>query len=190
MTLKNLIEDSYGAETFQLTDKLKTEKMKIAKLKNQLIFLKRCADNKIIPKSMRVQNPLHTRRAANITAKYHYELLICAKNDAKSKFFQTIKRRDALTTTLNNTLSNEHMNIVLTATDKYATKTFHDWQKHLKSKFEHLKALNRVKPNSTPSTIKPTTLNLCDDTIPEHHRELLDLGPKFVPVRPNTSFLN
>ena len=63
---------------------------------------------------------------ANEKAKYHYELLTSAKNDAKSKFFQTLKTIDKLTTTLNNTLSNEHMNIVKNVTDKSETKTFHE----------------------------------------------------------------
>ena len=38
--------------------------------------------------------------------------------------------------------------------------------------------------------IKTTTLNLCNDTIPGHHRELLDLGPKFVPIRPKIPYMD
>ena len=163
--------------------------MKKAKLKNQITFLKRCLAHKVIPKSMRIRSPLHSRRAKNVTAKYHYELLICAKNDAKSKFFQTLKTIDTLTTTLNNVLSDEHMNIVKTATNKSETKSFYEWKNHLQLKFENLKTSNRDKPYIT-TTIKTTTLNLCDDAIPEHHRELLDLGPKFVPIRPNIPYMD
>ena len=56
-------------------------------------------------------------------------------------------------------------------------------------KFENLKTSNHDKPYIT-TTIKTTTLNLCDDAIPEHHRELLDLGPKFVPIRPNIPYMD
>ena len=30
--------------------------------------------------------------------------------------------------------------------------------------------------------IKPVTMNLCNDPMPPRHKDLLDLGPKFVPT--------
>ena len=68
-------------------------------------------------------------------------------------------------------------------------KSLYEWKNHLQLKFENLKTSNRDKPYIT-TTIKTTTLNLCDDAIPEHHRELLDLGPKFVPIRPNIPYMD
>ena len=88
MSMKLLITNSYGADTYQETIKLKTEKKKKAKVKNQIIFLTRCIANKIIPKSMQVHCSINTHRGHNITAKYRFDLLICAKNDAKSRFFE------------------------------------------------------------------------------------------------------
>ena len=189
MTIKTLINNSYGADIFKHTNELKMEKMKKAKLKNQITFLKKCITHRIIPKSMRIKSPLHTRRATNITSRYRQELLICAKNDAKSKFFQTLKTIDMLTAKLNNTLSREHMNIIKSVTNKAETKSFFQWKNHLKSKFDKLKTTRRDSSN-VRTTIKTTTLNLCDDVIPVHHRELLDLGPKFVPTRPKIPYMD
>ena len=56
-------------------------------------------------------------------------------------------------------------------------------------KFENPKS---TKPDNSNvnTTIKTTTLNLCGDVIPNHHRELLDLGPKFVPIRPKIPYMD
>ena len=50
---------------------------------------------------------------------------------------------------LNNSLSNKHVNIVKTATDKSESKAFYNWKQHSKSKFEKLKKSNRDDPNIT-----------------------------------------
>ena len=72
---------------------MEMKKMKKAKLKIQIIFLKRYITHKVIPKSsMRILSPLQSRRATNVTAKYRYDLLICARNDAKIKTFPNFER--------------------------------------------------------------------------------------------------
>ena len=65
MSLKELIINSYGADMYKDTNKLKNERNKKAKLKNQVIFLQRCARHKIIPKSLCVRCPINTRRGKN-----------------------------------------------------------------------------------------------------------------------------
>ena len=42
----------------------------------------------------------------------------------------------------------------------------------------------------TLPTVKPITLNLCDDDIPQHHKELLELGPKFVPINSRIPYMD
>ena len=189
MSLKILITNSYGADTYNQTNQLKSEKIKKAKLKNQIIFLQRCISHKIIPKSLRVHCPVKSRRGKNVTAKYRFDLLLCAKNDAKSKLFQTIKRIDDLREILNNKISHEHMQTIENVTLKSETTSFQYWKNHLQRKF--VKLDTTVKPhNINPATIKPTTLNLCADEIPQHHKELLDLGPKFVPVQARIPYMD
>ena len=192
MNLKTLITSSYGAETYQVTIKLKEEKNIKAKTKNQVVFLTRCIAHKIIPKSMQVRFPIKSRRGRNVTAKYRFDLLLCAKNDAKSRFFQSIKRIDELERILNAELTPEHFELIGNVTSKFETKSFQYWKDHLREKFVKLQRIERKHtPNNEPSTLKPTTLNLCeDDEIPDHHKELLDLGPKFVPVHNRIPYMD
>ena len=85
-----------------------------------------------------------------------------------------------LTTSLKNELSPADMEIIDKVTTKSETTTFNNTKHRLKKKFNEI--YNSKKRNiqkTTPTTIKPITLNLCSDEIPEHHKELLDLGPKW-----------
>ena len=164
--------------------------MKKAKLKNQIIFLKGCIVHKIIPKSMRIRSPISSQRGKNVTAKYRFELLLCAKNDAKARYFKTSNTVNDLLQELSQHLSTEHFNIVKTITCKSETSQFLHWKSHLKSKFEKLAESKQHKVSVRTSTLKPVTLNLCDNPVPDHHRELLDLGPKFVPVKPYIPYMD
>ena len=62
MSLKENITASYGASIYKKTTQLKNAKTKMAKAKNQLVFLQRCIAHKLIPKSFCVQSPLRSRR--------------------------------------------------------------------------------------------------------------------------------
>ena len=73
------------------------------------------------------------------------------------------------------------MNTIENVTEKLASKTFDYWKNHLKHKFE---ILERDNTNNTFNTVKPMTLNLCNDDKPQHHKALLELGPK---IRTNQS---
>ena len=189
MSLKQLITSCYGAEIYERTNELKIQKSKRSKLKNQIIFLNRCVVHKIIPKSFRVSSPIQTRRGKNITSKYRYELLICARNDAKSNFFKSETSIENLRNLLKVELSIDHMNIIENVTEKAASKTFAFWKNHHIYKFEKLQS-NTMDNTITLPTVKPITLNLCDDDIPQHHKELLELGPKFVPINSRIPYMD
>ena len=190
MSLKELIINSYGADAYYETNKLKIEKIEKAKLKKQIIFLQRCIAHKIIPKSMRVRSPIQTRRGINVTDKYRFDLLLCAKNDAKSKFFQSLKQIPIILTSLTTKLSVEHMTKVKNVTDESERTAFYRWKNRLKLKFEKLFSENKTKQRVSTCTVKPVTLNLCNQPIPEHHRDLLNLGPKFVPIKPRIPYMD
>ena len=156
MSLKELLTNSYGADTYKRTNQLKLEKNKKAKLKNQIIFLQRCITHKIIPKSMRVRYPVTSRRGKNVTDKYRFNILLCAKNDTKSRFFQTLKRINNLKESLSNELSPEHIRIVKSVKEKSDSKTFLHWKEHLKKKFEKLSTIElRNTTNINTRTLKP-----------------------------------
>ncbi|XP_065662724.1 uncharacterized protein LOC136085352 [Hydra vulgaris] len=53
-----------------------------------------------------------------------------------------------------------------------------------------LKNINSKEKAETPSFLKDVVLNLCETEIPENHRNLLELGPKFVPTIQNIPYLD
>ena len=91
MSLKENITTSYGASIYKKTTELKKAKMKMAKAKNQFIFLQRCLAHQLIPKSFCVQSPLKSRRTQNIVKEFRIGLLRCAKNEAKERYFSQVE---------------------------------------------------------------------------------------------------
>ena len=64
-------------------------------------------------------------------------------------------------------------------------------EKALEIEFNKLKPATLIVNQPVKrKTIKPVTLNLCNDPLPDHHRNLPDLGPKFVPNQPRIPSLN
>ena len=92
---------------------------------------------------MQVRFPIKSRRSRNVTAKYRFDLLLCAKNDAKSRLFQSIKRIDQLKRTLNADLTPEHIELIGNVTSKFETKSFQYWKDHLREKFVKLQRIER-----------------------------------------------
>ena len=82
------------------------------------------------------------------------------------------------------------MRTVTRAINKAKENTFSIWKTRMKVKFEKLS--NKIVKRNVISKnrVKPVTLNLCDDEIPNHHKELLDMGPKFVPVQKRIPYMD
>ena len=187
MTIKDYIFTRYGTGATKLTIQLKKEKDKVATSKNQLIFLRRCISHKIIPKSFRIKSPLKNKRAMLINEKYRFDLLINAKNDAKKRFFKAVRDVKSIKEELLNTLSIQDMNIIENITEKSREKTFNEKKKQLIEKFLKLecdknKNQRRLCSDVCSPVVKPAVLNLCGDILPKNQKDLLNLGPNFVPI--------
>ena len=184
MSFKQYITSSYGAAIHKTTKKLKDVKIKLAKTKNQWIFLQRCIAHKVIPKSLRIKCPSKTNYAKQLTNRYHFDLLIVTKNEAKKRFFKNLESSKLLYKELDRILSKSDMKTVENITNNARELAFVNYKNKLKEKFEKLKHIstNNASLRPTRNTLKNVTLNLCDSEIPEHHKEVLELGPKFVPT--------
>jgi len=183
-TLKQYITASYGASTHNKTVKLKELKKNVAKTKNQFIFLQRCVKNKLIPKSLRIKCPVNNKRNKRIVEKYRFELLISTKNDAKHRFFNSLKEVKNIQDDLRLVLNNEDMIIVENVTEKSREMMFIRSKQRLIKKFEILCGQSKSNNNNdrqTLSYLKEPILNLVSEEIPPAHKEVLNLGPKFVP---------
>ena len=68
---------------------------------------------------------------------------------------------------------------IVSVTNKSQEIMFKKAKEKLKNKFEALKS--NEERRAEPRYVKNPVLNLIGDDMPEHHQELLSLGPKFVP---------
>ena len=178
--LKEFITASYGASIYQKTSNLKEMKKNMAKSKNQFIFLQRCTKHKLIPKSLQINCPVRNLKTKDIIARYRFELLVCTKNDAKHRFFKYVKTVKDIEYELSLVLSNEDMILIKNVTEKAREAMFIRSKDRLIKKFQLLQDKQIVKHHPC-KYIKQPVLNLIPDEIPENHKDLLSLGPKFVP---------
>ena len=118
MSLKDNITSSYGARIYKKTTKLKDAKMKMAKAKNQFIFLQKCLAHNLIPKSLCVQSPLRSRRTQNIVKEFRLGLLRCAKNEAKHRFFSQTEIVRNMQEELQSIVNEEDMEMIDRVTEK------------------------------------------------------------------------
>ena len=184
MTLKEYITASYGASVYKRTVQLKETKKNIAKTKNQFIFLQKCVKNKLIPKSLRIRCPIRSNRGKEVTKKYRFELLLATKNDAKHRFFSTIKEADQIEEDLVSKLDFADMEIIRKVTEEARESMFLRSRERLQKKFKILEEEREAQQRSNdprPSVVKTPILNLASAEVPKEHLDLLSLGPKFVP---------
>ena len=74
-TYKKLITELYGEYThssFKRLDRLTNQR---SRLINNLTFLKRCRDNQVVPKGLRISNKYHTEYARKILKKAELALV-------------------------------------------------------------------------------------------------------------------
>ena len=122
MSLKQYISAGYGASIYKETKIFKDLILQQTKLKNQQIFLQRCISNKVIPKSYRVHSPLNSERAKQLQTKYSFDLITCAKNEVKKKYFRTRQKIHTLENELEAILTEEDMQKIRTVTEKVREK--------------------------------------------------------------------
>ncbi|XP_065658795.1 uncharacterized protein LOC136083326 [Hydra vulgaris] len=87
-------------------------------------------------------------------------------------------------------LTQDDYESVKNVTEKSQEKMFVKSKYRLIKKFNILKNINSKEKAETPSFLKDVVLNLCKTEIPENHRNLLKLGPKFVPTIQNIPYLD
>ena len=190
MSLREYIIARYGNSEYKETTQLKNTRINEAKVKNQLIFLQRCIANRLIPKTFRIKSPVKNARALRIIKRYRRELLVSVKNDVKKKYFHLVQETQNLQNKLQEKLTKEDFEKIRSATEIAREKMFLRTKAELKEKFEKLKESNsseqpesRHDENSEANEkhVKEGVLNLCNDDMKQSHRDLLNLGPKFVP---------
>ena len=188
MSLREYITASYGASIYQRTKQLKEAKTKMAKAKNQFIFLQKCLSHKLIPKSLCVQSPVKSRRTKNILLQFRLDLLRCAKNEAKYRYFSQVNNVNETKAELASIVNENDMVIIHQVTEKAREAMFKRSKERLVKKFKVLK--ERHVKMKKDSVTKAPLLNLAGSEIPKHHEELLNLGPNFVPSETRIPYMD
>ena len=127
----------------------------VAKSKNQFIFLQKCEEHKLIPKSLRINSPVSTKGAMSIVFRFRYEILVCIKNDAKKRYFILLNETKNLQLNLKVTLDEIDYKKVEQVTEKAREVMLKKSKERLFKKFNVL--LNEFKDNHHNNSNKLTT---------------------------------
>ena len=195
-SLKNYLIESYSDDLQKKTIKLQEYVIKSATAKNQWIFLERCLSHKIIPRSFRIKSPIKNKRSQRITDRFREKLLWIAKSEAKGRYYASCSKVRDIISYIKNILSKEDFEKILAIIEKTRENRFISVRSKMQEKFRKLKlekyAINRTKykPRNEPNLIKDAVLNLTSRDLPDHHKSLLNLGPKFVPTTDKIPYMN
>ncbi|XP_065645630.1 uncharacterized protein LOC136076094 [Hydra vulgaris] len=193
LTFKNYIVANYSIGLYHNINALKNAKKNAAKSKNQWIFLQRCVKHCIIPRFLRIKNPLNSKFSKCLMIKVKKDLLLHTQKLAKKRYFNNIISIKKLEEFIKSCVNNEDFQKITNITDKSYEYMFLQSRNKLKNKFDLLIKESRYKDNDNQRKykfIKEVTFNLCADNIPTHHKKLLDLGPNFVPIPSKVPYMD
>lgn len=177
------ITNSYGELIYKKTTKLQRLNQQAASAKNRWIFLTRCVVHHVIPKSFRTRPVLRTTKARNVTNSYDLHILKIARDEAKLRYHVLLHNIQQLTDVLRNDLAVADFEVVQRITETSRERRFVSENERLKLKFENLSgSIDRKSRSANDKVVKTAILNLTNRQLPEHHQQLLNLGPKFVPA--------
>ena len=108
MSINKLVTTSCGEKTYKHAVNPQKINVKASVAKNQLIFLVRCINNNILPKSFRLRPPIKSIKSYNIMKGYSKKLVVLAKNNAKQIMCSSLKKVEEIKSYLKNILSEEH----------------------------------------------------------------------------------
>ena len=118
-------------------------------------------------------------------------MLVLAKNDAKQRLRNYNIEVNDLSQELSSVLSDVHFETRERITNKSKEKEYVKKRNHLTEKYQNLTKGNKIQEmTGDKSLLKPAVLNLTNQEIPQHHLELLNLGPKFVPSNKKLPFMD
>ena len=137
---------------------------------------------------------MNDTKAKRLVELYRRKLVILARNKERQKYHQLLRNIKQLEQILSDTIRREDFEKVSNAVEKSRENTFIKTRDHLRKKFDNLRSgyqryLN-TKVNSEHSNVKDAVLNLTNKQLTAHQKELLNLGPKFVPTQRKIPYMD
>ena len=129
-----------------------------------------------------------------IVEKFEFDMLVCAKNESKRKYFKLINDFNQMKSDLSQILSTVDVEILLNAIEKARENMFNASKNRLINKFQLLKtkksASNNKNTEMQTNHVKNAVLDLTNAPIPDNQKSLLELGPNFVPSTKRIPFMD
>ena len=107
-------------------------------------------------------------------------MLNVAGNEAKQRYHELLHKIKLLTEELKRELSEQHFSDIQRVTETSRERRYVKEKSRLQDKFNQLSGTD-IPTFTSSNIVKSSTLVLTKDTIPDDHKELLNLGPNFVP---------
>ena len=156
-------------------------KKQAAATKCRWIFLSRCTEHNVLPRSFRTRPVLRTRKAYLLTKEYNQKMLATTRDEAKKQYHQRRRRIEEINSELQETVSREDHETIKLVTEKSREHKFQKESKRLKEKFERLKTeQNREDGHETERRkLQHEVHDLTREGIDEDVKAYLKLGPDF-----------
>ena len=183
MPLREHISSLYGRSTYDQTCELKGLKCKLAKISNQIVFLKRCRDHNIVPKGLRLKNKNNHERTTKILRDAERKLVISELNSLKRDKATAIHRKNMIEKRLTEKLSEDDFAVVTRVTDVSGSREFTKSKSSLKDKFSRLiSAHESQEQRNARDTIPINTVeNISGKPLTKHELAVLEKGLSFAP---------
>ena len=183
MPLREHISNLYGRRTYEQTCELKGLKCKLAKISNQIVFLKRCRDRSIIPKGLRLKNRNNNERTTKILREAERKLVISGLNVLKRDKATAIHRKNVDEKQLVIKLSRDDFAVITRVTDVSGSREFTKSKHSLKEKFSRLICASEGQGRDNVRDTVPmnTVENISGKQLSKHELAVLEKGLSFAP---------
>jgi hypothetical protein len=145
-TYKELITVLYGEcihSAFKRLDRLTNQRSRL-RFVNNLAFLKRCRDNKVVPKGLRISTKYHTNYVRKIMMKAELALVRVRIAWTRRQLCRVDERISSLNEELWMTLNEEHYATAKRMISASSTKTFNKARSTQIAKFTKLTSFGRT----------------------------------------------
>ena len=182
MSFRNYICNLYGQRIYQLANELKRTKIKLAKIANHIVFLKRCRDAEFFPSGLRIRTSLQqSRKSKTIVSKAEAALVREKIHFFKQQRSKETENLNRCSRSLHEVLNERDFSTVESITDKARNREFSKIKETHQKKFLRLEKQAASKCPAQ-STIKDPIVNLSGVELSRHELEVLEKGLGFAPT--------
>ena len=124
MTLKTYITNAYGEAIERTTKKVQGLKKQAASAKCRWIFLERCVQNNVLPKSFKTKPLLKTKKAYRITREYNLKMLEITRDATKQQYHRHLRKIKEIEEDIEKKVTKEDNALIQATTNKSKENKF------------------------------------------------------------------